>query len=250
MDSATFTDISVQYENKIARISINRPDKLNAIRIQTYKELISALQSADESPDCNIIVLEGTGGQFTAGNDLSDLVNADLMQVMECVQGIFLTVSNLKKVLIAVVEGVAVGIGTTILLHCDIVIASSATKFRLPFANLGVGPEGASSVLLPNFIGQKMAREVLFTGRFFSAEEALSWGMINRVTEPGQAAEIAEEYIAPLLKQPLPSLLKTKELMRASLPDIATIVKNELQAFGALLQTKETQNRISMLVKG
>jgi len=249
MESAKFTDISVCYENNVARIMINRPDKLNAIRIKTYRELISALQSADASPDCHIIVLEGAGGTFTAGNDLADLVGNEQLQLMECVKGIFTAVANLKKVLIAVVEGVAVGIGTTILLHCDLVVASSKTKFRVPFVNLGVGPEGASSVLLPRAIGQKMAREVLLTGRFFSADEALSWGLINKISEPGKGAEVAGEYISVLLRQPLASLMKTKELMRDSQPDIASVIDNELNAFGGFLQTEETLARIHGFLK-
>ncbi len=249
MGAEKFTDIRISYENKVARIAINRPDKLNAIRIQTYRELITALQSADASPDCHVIVLAGEGGQFTAGNDLSDLVGSEQLQVMDCVQGIFNTVAKLKKVLIAVVEGVAVGIGTTILLHCDIVVASSKTKFRLPFANLGVGPEGGSSLLLPGAIGQKMAREALLTGRFFSADEAHAWGLINRVSDPGKAGEAAEEYISALLQQPLASLLATKELLRVSLPDIETVINEELKTFKKLLQLEETRNRISFLLK-
>lgn len=249
MDSEKFTDISVRYENRVARISISRPDKLNAIRIQTYRELISALQAADASPECHIIVLEGEGGQFTAGNDLSDLVGGEQLQVMECVQSIFNTVAQLNKVLVAVVEGVAVGIGTTILLHCDIVIASSKTKFRVPFVNLGVGPEGGSSALLPRAIGQKMAREVLLTGRFFSADEALSWGLINRVSDPGRAAEVAEDYLSVLLQQPLASLLATKELTRVTQPDIEKVIDEELNVFGELLQSVETRGRISALLK-
>lgn len=249
MKSEEYTDITLSYVNRVARISINRPDKLNAIRINTYKELISALKAADASPDCNVILLQGEGGMFTAGNDLSDLVGGKQSQVMECVQGIFSCVANLKKVLVAAVEGVAVGIGTTILLHCDLVAASGKTKFRVPFANLGVCPEGGSSVLLPGLIGQKMARDVLLTGRFFSADEALSWGLINTVTDPGKATEAAEEYIGLLLKQPLPSLIATKALMRGSQPDVETLVDKELQIFKELLITEETQNRIASLLK-
>ena len=249
MKSEQYTDIKVHYENRVARISINRPDKLNAIRLKTYRELISALQTADASPDCHIIFLEGEGGQFTAGNDLTDLIGPELLQLMDCVKDIFNTVAKLKKVLVAAVEGVAVGIGTTILLHCDIVIASSKSKFRLPFVNLGVAPEGSSSVLLPRAIGQKMAGEVLLTGRFFSADEAFSWGMINRVADPGRAAEVAEEYITLILKQPLASLLATKELMRSSQPDILNVIDEELKAFSALLQTDDTRRRINSLLK-
>ncbi|MBM9603856.1 enoyl-CoA hydratase-related protein [Desulfopila inferna] len=245
----TYTDIEVRYEDKVAHIIINRPDKLNAIRIKTYRELISALQEADDSPDCHLIVLEGSGGQFTAGNDLADLVGADKQQVMDGVQGIFNCVAGLKKVVIGVVEGVAVGIGTTLLLHCDLVVASSKTRFRLPFANLGVCPEGGSSVLLPQAIGQKMAREVLLTGRFFSAEEALRWGLINSVFETGKAAEAAQHYIVQLLRQPLDSLIATKKLMRASMADVEEVVSNELLVFGELLEKDETRQRIAGLLK-
>ncbi len=249
MESEKYTDVLLSYADNVARIVINRPEKLNAIRIQTYMELISAMKEADESPNCHVIVLQGAGDHFTAGNDLADLVGEDVKLVMKGVQGIFETAANLKKVLIAAVEGAAVGIGTTLLLHCDIVIASQKAKFRLPFANLGVCPEGGSSILLPQAIGQKMARGVLLTGRFFSADEAQKWGLITALAEPGQAGQAIEAYIDALLKQPLPSLIATKKLMRASMPDIGTLVGTELAYFQELLQTEETISRISQLVK-
>ncbi len=249
MDPEKLTDVSIRYENKVARITINRPEKLNAIRIRTYNELISTLQSADESPECHLIMLEGEGGKFTAGNDLSDLVGADAQQVMDGVQGIFNTVSSLKKVLVAAVEGVAVGIGTTLLLHCDIVVASSKTRFRLPFANLGVCPEGGSSALLPRAIGEKMAKEILLTGRFFSAEEALQWGLINKMSEPGKASDVAQEYIEQLLQQPPASLMATKEMIRYHGVDVSKVVAAELKSFEKLLGSAETQGRINALLK-
>lgn len=248
MNPEKFTDVRLHIENKVARVVINRPDKLNAIRIQTYRELIAAFIAADESQECHVITLEGEGEHFTAGNDLADLVGGNPHEVMECVQTIFNTVANLKKVVIAAVEGVAVGIGTTILLHCDMVFASDTTRFRLPFANLGVCPEGASSVLLPNAIGQKAAREVLLTGRFFSATEALQWGLINSVTQSGKACEDAGQHIELLLKQPLASLLATKELMRESLADVEPVVAAELQMFSNLLQTTATRKRIEAVL--
>ncbi len=248
MNPDDFTDVRLHIENKIARVIIKRPDKLNAIRIQTYQELIAALRAADESRDCHIITLEGEGEHFTAGNDLADLVDGNPAEVMANVQGIFDTAASLKKVLIAVVEGVAVGIGTTILLHCDMVFASSSTRFRLPFANLGVCPEGASSVLLPQAIGQKAAREVLLTGRFFTAEEALNWGLINRITQPGKTNEEALQHIQLLLQQPLASLLATKALMRASTAEVNAVVKAELVEFSRLLESDETKSRIQALL--
>ena len=243
----TYSDIAVQYENGISRITINRPEKLNAIRINTYHELIAALKESDRSPDCHTILLYGAGTNFSAGNDLSDLVGGDVQELMVCVKNIFSTAANLKKVLVAAIEGVAVGIGTTILLHCDLVVASSNARFRVPFVNLGVGPEGASSLLLPRAIGRKNAQDVLLTGRFFSAEEALSWGLINRIAEPGKAAETAGEYIDLLRELPLGSLSATKKLIRDSLPAVEPVLDRELALFGELLQTEETQVRIKML---
>ena len=248
MNPENFTDVQLHIENKVARVVIKRPDKLNAIRIRTYRELIAAFITADANKDCHVITLEGEGEHFTAGNDLADLVRGNPNEVMECVQTIFTTVANLKKVVIAAVEGVAVGIGTTILLHCDMVFASEATRFRLPFANLGVCPEGASSVLLPHAIGQKAAREVLFTGRFFSATEALQWGLINSVSQSGKAYEDARQHIEILLKQPLASLLATKKLMRESLADVEPVVAAELQMFSQLLQTSATRKRIEAIL--
>lgn len=250
MAQENFSDIDIRYQDGVATITINRPEKMNAIRMTTYRELIAALQEADASADCRIILLRGAGSNFTAGNDLHDLVGPDLIGLMECVGGIFKTVARLNKVLVAAVEGVAVGIGTTILLHCDLVVASAKAKFRVPFANLGVGPEGASSVLLPLVIGQKAAREVLLSGRFFSAEEALAWGLVNQLAEPGKTEESAQRLIAGLLAQPQNSLLATKALMRASLPDVAAVVDGELQTFGQLLQTPETGARIKAFLKG
>lgn len=249
MEQNNYGDIRVESGDRVTRIVINRPDKLNAIRIQTYSELIAALKAADQSPQCHVIVIEGEGGKFTAGNDLADLVNVDKEKVMQAVQGIFDTVANLQKPLVAVVEGVAVGVGTTLLLHCDIAVASSKTTFRLPFANLGVSPEGGASALLPRAIGEKMAREVLLTGRFFSAQEALAWGLVNTLAEPGKVAEKAEEYITLLLQQPLASLIATKEVLRRSQGDISSVVAAELDVFAELLSSEETRNRINSLLK-
>lgn len=248
METNEYRDITLTIQDRVARIAINRPEKLNAIRIRTYRELIHALNYADRSTECGIIALEGAGGQFTAGNDLEDLVGGDMEELVDCVQTIFSTIAGVKKVVVAAVEGVAVGIGTTLLLHCDIVVVSNKAKFRVPFVNLGVAPEGGSSVLMPEFFGQKAARDILLTGRFFSAKEALSWGLVTAVSDAGAAGSVAQDYIDTLLKQPFPSLLKTKELMRDSLPNVDELVARELASFGALLQTEETQARITAMV--
>jgi len=241
----SYKDILFTIENGIAQLTINRPKKLNAIRLQTYHDIIAGLQEADKSDMCSCIIITGADNRFTAGNDLADLVGEKAREVMAAVQAIFNTLSTLNKPVIAAVEGVAVGIGTTILLHCDLVVASNETRFRLPFANLGVSPEGGSSVLLPQAIGIKNANELLLTGRFFSAEEALGWGLINRITEQGETLGSALEYAALIASQPLASIMATKNILRQSqTADIPGAVARELDLFLELVLSEETQARI------
>lgn len=246
-----YQDINLTIDNKIALIEINRPEVLNAIRIQTYRDLIAAFKEADASDDVNIIVLTGADGKFTAGNDLSDLVISDAQssELTDCVAGIFTTLSLIKKPVIAAVEKVAVGIGTTILLHCDLAYAGANTRFRLPFANLGVSPEGASSMLLTESVGPKVANELLLTGRFFNGTEAEKWNLINQSTEDGQALSTAMSVAQELVKQPLASLITTKQLLNVGNSEvIAEVVTDELDAFSLLLQSEETQARINYLI--
>ena len=245
----TLSDIHLSIENKIGLLTINRPEKLNAIRLQTYGDIISALKTAEDSPECSCIIITGAGGKFTAGNDLTDLVGDRAKKVMDAVQALFDTVTAMKKPLIAAVEGVAVGIGTTILLHCDLAVASENTRFRLPFANLGVCPEGGSSALLPRAAGEKTANELLLTGRFFSAEEALKFGLINKIAEDGNSLSAAMEYAETIVKQPLPSILATKSIIRKNQTlDISKVVKNELKLFLELALSSETQSRIKQFI--
>jgi len=248
-----YQDITLTIENRIAHLQISRPECLNAIRIQTYQDIIAGLKEADQSDEVSVIVVSGANNVFTAGNDLSDLVGSEenLKVLMDCVQGIIETGNSVTKPVIAAVEKVAVGIGTTFLLHCDMVVAGKNTKFRMPFANLGVCPEGASSYLLEKHVGPKIAAELLMTGRFFSAQEAEKWGLINQTCEPKQALEKAMELAKELLKQPLPSLLETKRLMRQDIIDqVPTVSENELNAFVDLLKSESTQARINMMLKG
>ena len=245
-----FEDVILTINDGVGHIVINRPKVLNAIRIQTYQDIIAALKEADQSENCNVLVVSGAEGKFTAGNDLADLVGGKAGQVMAGVQGIFDALSQLNKPLIAAVESVAVGIGTTMLLHCDMVVASEGTKFRMPFANLGVSPEGASSALLASAIGPKAANDLLLTGRFFSAEEALSWGLINQVADKGEALISAMTIAQQLLKQPLASLIATKSELRKYLPyNVSEVVAEELKTFVALLASDETQARINFMLK-
>lgn len=153
-------------------ISMNRPEKKNAINIEMYIQLKDAIKYADESDDIKVLVLSGEGGCFTSGNDLSDFLSfPEKIEENPAMQFID-AIANAKKPIVAVVSGLAIGIGVTMLLHCDIVISSKNAVFQMPFVNLGLCPEAGSTFLLPNIVGYQKAAKLMLTGDVFSAEEA------------------------------------------------------------------------------
>ena len=248
-----YQDIDYQSKDQIAIITINRPKVLNAIRVQTYMDLIAAIHAAESDDGVSIIVITGAEGKFTAGNDLSDLLpEGNIAGVREGVGGIFAALAAMKKPLILAQEGVAVGIGANLLLHADLAYAGKSIRYSLPFAKIGVTSEGASSVMLAEAIGPKHAADLLLTGRFFSAEEAEKWGLLNQVVEDGKALETALAVAVELLKNHQGSVRAIKALSR---PDgyedyVNDTVAAEMEAFSTLLETPETQMRIQHVLKG
>lgn len=248
-----YQDIEFSLENGIALITINRPKVLNAIRVQTYKDVIAALTDCEQRDDVKIVVMTGAEGKFTAGNDLRDLLpDGDLPGVEQGVAGIFDTLAAMQKPLILAQEGVAVGIGANLLLHADLAYAGKSIRYSLPFAKIGVAAEGASSVMLKEAIGAKNAADLLLTGRFFKADEAEKWGLINAAVEDGTALEHAMKAAQSLLKNSQGSLRAIKVLGKAEgyRERVNAAVEAEMNAFSELLQTPETQMRINHVLKG
>lgn len=251
--SSDYQDILYQVDDRIATLTINRPKVLNSIRVQTYREIISALNNAESASDVDVVIITGAGGKFTAGNDLNDLLpEADTSLVGEGVAGIFNALSELTKPLILAQEGVAVGIGANLLLHADFAYAGKSIRYSLPFSKIGVAAEGASSLLLKETIGPKHAADLLLTGRFFNAEEAEKWGLINAAVEDGTALETALNTAKTLLKNSQGSIRAIKALGRGAgyKETINQVVNDEMDAFLALLDTPETQMRIQHVLKG
>ena len=228
----------------ILTVTLNRLDKKNAITPSMYQELIDCFIYASQSEHIRCLLIKGSIDCFSAGNDFTEPAGSEPLAFK------FIEIlAEFDKPIVAAVAGATVGIGVTMLLHCDMVIASTGTKFRMPFANLGVSPEGASSALLANAVGPKVANELLLTGRFFSAEEASLWGLVNQVSEKGEALAVAQGTAKQLLKQPLPSLIATKAELRKYLPyNVSNVVEEELKTFVSLLESKETQARINAMV--
>ena len=191
-----------------------RPEKKNALTAGMYQTMADALASADADPAVRVILISGAGGNFTAGNDLADFLDQPPMDESAPVYRFIEGFARLQKPFVAAVEGVAVGVGTTMLLHCDLVYAGSGARFALPFANLGLTPEAAASLLLPLRAGHARAAEMLMLGEAFSAQVALEVGIVNAVLPDGQVLDHALERCRKLTTQPAASLRLTKQLMK------------------------------------
>ena len=219
-----------------------RPEKKNALTAGMYQTMADALASADRDPAVRVILISGAGGNFTAGNDLADFLATPPMDESAPVYQFIEGFAKLQKPFVAAVEGVAIGVGTTMLLHCDLVYAGSGARFALPFANLGLTPEAASSLLLPLRAGHARAAEMLMLGEAFSAQVALEIGIVNAVLPDAQVLAHALERCRKLTTQPAASLRHTKLLMkRAQSALIRETMSVEAEVFRERLVSHEAR---------
>ena len=207
---------SIQYEvrDQVAHLVINRPDKRNALTTPMYLQLTAFLAEAEHDPAVRVILFRGEGGHFSAGNDLADFLNQPPIDADSPVMKFLFAVAAAHKPLVAAVEGVAVGIGTTLLLHCELSYAARDAKFSLPFVNLGLVPEAASSLLLPNVCGHARAAELLLLGEPFTADTAKDCGIITGITGVGEAQAAAEQVAGKLAQKPPAALRASKALLK------------------------------------
>ena len=201
----------------IATLTFDRPQRRHAITADMYAQLAAALESAATDPAVRVARIRGSEDAFTAGNDLGDFLANPPVGDDAPVMRFLRAIASFPKPLIASVCGPAVGVGTTMLLHCDLVYAGESASFALPFANLGLCPEAGASLLLPALAGWQRAAEKLLFGEPFGAAEAQAMGLVNRVLPSAEVDAFAARRAAELASRPLPSLLATKALMRAPL---------------------------------
>ena len=219
MNDTDSTHIATTTTDQVRTIVINRPEKKNALTLAMYRRLTEELESAATDPEVRVVVVTGADGVFTAGNDVADFqtISADGegAPVFRFIQAL----PRFPKPLVAAVNGLAVGIGTTMLLHCDLVYASSEAKFSLPFARLGLTPEAGSSMLLPRAAGLQLATELLMLGEPFSAERAREAGLVNEIVPPEDLEQRVAARTAILTALPPAAVRRTKALIRQGLPD-------------------------------
>ena len=242
----TFTDILTERREHILRIKINRPQKKNALTIVMYAAMADAIIQADEDDDIRAIFLQGTVDCFTAGNDLQDFKDYRPDGKVRPANPFLVAIPRAKKPMVAAVGGMAVGVGTTMLLHFDLVYAGESAQFRLPFVNLGLCPEAASSFLLPRLIGHQQASELLLLGEFFSAAKAREIGLVNAVYPDSELIDKAFVQAQKLAQQPPASVRLTKALLKRSVSgDIADTMAEEMKYFSERLGSAECAEALS-----
>jgi enoyl-CoA hydratase/carnithine racemase len=207
-------DISIEQANGICTIRFNRPEKKNAITSAMYQSMADGLKAAEADPSVRVIVLAGQPNIFTAGNDLEDFMKQPPGSGVSPVFQFMAALKDASKPVVAAVAGAAVGIGTTMLLHCDLVYAADNARFSMPFSQLGLCPEFASSLLLPRLVGYQRAAEKLMLGEAFLAAEAEAMGLVNRVLPADELEAFVQAQAARLATLPASSLRITKQLMK------------------------------------
>ena len=198
----------------ILKILLNRPEKKNAFTNAMYRELTKILSEGDQNSEVKVMLISGAGNTFSAGNDIADFMQSPITHEDAPPINLLKVLASLNKPLIAAVDGVAVGIGATMLFHCDLVYAQKDARFIFPFVSLGLVPEGAISLLLPRLAGHQRASEILFFGEPINPEEAQALGFVNKVISESSALPYAEQRAKKLVALSSGSVLRTKSLLK------------------------------------
>lgn len=241
--------VHVKHTGHVVEIMFNRPDRKNALNNAMYAAITAALDGASADPAARCIVLTGAPGAFTAGNDLREFISDPPITPDAPVFGMLRALSATQKILIAAVNGLAVGVGVTMLFHCDLVLASREAHFQLPFINLAIVPEAASSLLLPRLVGHQRAMELLVLGEPVSAERAQAYGWVNTLCEPAELAPATRALVAKILAKPPGALQAIKRLVKSGTADIGARMTEENTALAAQITSPEGVEAISALIE-
>lgn len=238
--------IEVETADRVARIRIARPERKNAITAAMYTGLADAIVAADADPAVRVMLIHGTPEVFSAGNDIEDFLRQPIAGPDAPVFHFMRTLSRAAKPVVAAVNGVAVGIGTTMLFHCDLAYCADDSRFSMPFVNLGISPEFGSSLLLPLAAGYHRAAEKLMLGDPASAEEAFEMGLVNRVLPPAEVLPHALRQCARLAQLPPESVRQTKRLLRSGMREaLERVMQDENETFQRLLLRDEAREALT-----
>ncbi|WP_441243435.1 crotonase/enoyl-CoA hydratase family protein [Tardiphaga sp. 768_D3_N2_1] len=224
-------------------ITLRRPEKKNAITQDMYRAMSDAIDTAQNNPAIRCMIITGGSGAFTAGNDLEDFLKdsaakAEAPRASNAVKFLYSLAQNTKP-LIAAVDGVAIGIGTTMLFHCDYVLASTTASFRTPFIHLGLVPEGASSLLFPRTMGHQRAFAALVMGRAMDAEDGKAAGFVNEIVAPGHTEVEARKVAREICALPAEAVAISRKLLKLPPEDLTRRIDQESHLFGERMKSQE-----------
>ena len=233
-------NVLIRKDDGVLHIGIYRPEKKNALTKLMYAAMAKALKDSVSDDSIKVVLIYGTQDAFSAGNDLNDFDNRDVNQPSPAAV-LLHELHHYPKPVIGAVSGIAIGIGVTMLLHFDLVYASD-TYFKMPFVDLGVCPEGGSSLLIPQLAGHRKAAEILMLGDAFNTQSAISMGIVNQRIDKSEVFDFALSKAKALALKPQNALRTTKRLLKAPQhTQLSQIIENELAVFATLLQSEESQ---------
>src|SRR3954449_284281 len=233
----------VSDEDATRVIKLRRPEKKNAFTQDMYRGMSDAIDKAQNNPLVRCIIITGGSGVFTAGNDLEDFLRAgsagdNAVRTSAATKFLYSLAHNVKPI-IAAVDGVAIGIGTTMLFHCDYVLASTTATFATPFIHLGLVPEGASSLLMPRTMGHQRAFATLVMGHTVTADEAREAGFVNPVVAPGHTEAEARKAAREICALPAEAVAISRKLLKLPPEDLTRRIDQESHLFGERMRSKE-----------
>ncbi|KJC60729.1 enoyl-CoA hydratase [Bradyrhizobium sp. LTSPM299] len=235
--------VIVTDEGAARLIKMRRPEKKNAITRDMYRAMSAAIDTAQNNPNIRCLIVTGGSGVFTAGNDIEDLLSegtstSEAPGASDLVKFLYSLAHNVKPI-IAAVDGVAMGIGTTLLFHCDYVLASKTAQFSTPFSTFGLVPEGASSLLMPRSMGHQRAFAMLVMGRTMTADDARVAGFVNSVVAPGHAEVEAHKVAREICALPAEAVAISRRLIRLPPEDVTRRIDQENHLFTERMRSAE-----------
>jgi enoyl-CoA hydratase/carnithine racemase len=240
MPEVATSDVIIAREGAVLTLVLNRADKKNALTGAMYDVLSGEIRAVQQDDAIGAILILGQPGIFCAGNDIKDFLGAATSGALGLpVLGFLNALATNEKPLVAGVDGGAIGIGTTLMFHCDYAMASSRSVFATPFTDLGLVPEAGSSLIAPRLMGDRLAFELLVMGEKFSAERALSAGMINRVVAPEALEAEAKAVATRIAAKPREAVAMSRKLLRGDRADVLKRIDEEAAAFADRLRSKE-----------
>ena len=243
------TNIEIHSTGRTMTVQICRPEKKNALTTDMYRDLTFAIHKFEADDHYRAFVIFGDSESFSAGNDIKDFIAHEENDLPEHIEKFLSALTQAEKPLLAGVSGLAIGIGVTMLLHCDLVYATADATFQLPFLKLGLVPEAGSSLILPQLVGHRRASELLYFGEAFDAETAKEIGLVNRIAETETLREVTLKAAEKIASLPPDAVRRTKQLLRSSEDNLSARIEKEFEAFKICLKSPESEEALRAFIE-